>query len=272
MDHLRKYPPQEVDFSKIPAIRDAFLKQVGKEINVEEDYHCQYKNKKSTYHSVDDFMRFLGIRQPETLIVQISAAQGKGMSIKISWLTLDFYGTGITQNIRHMEETIALELCDFIERELELRETLPIIEPPVHERSAFIAHSFDAVGEETAEVVRHLLELLHFDVVTGKKYSSKSLSEKVKGRMRDQGIIICILTKRWETTEGESLPASWVTQEAAFSEGLDKPLFLFIEEGVNKDLGIHGDIEYISFSAGNLTAPLLKLIEGLEELGYEFSD
>jgi hypothetical protein len=30
MDHSRKYPPQETDFSKIPAIREAFLKQFEK--------------------------------------------------------------------------------------------------------------------------------------------------------------------------------------------------------------------------------------------------
>lgn len=171
-----------------------------------------------------------------------------------------------------MEETAALELCDLIEHELGLDVTRRVIEPPTPERSAFVAHSFDDMGEETARVASHLLELLDFKVVTGKRYSSRSISEKVKGRVREQGIVICIVTKKWETTEGESLPAQWVIQEAAFTEGLGKPLFLFLEEGIKKDLGIHGDIEYIPFSAGNLTEPLVKLIDGLKELGYEFSD
>jgi len=268
MEHKRRYPRQEIDVIKIPSIRRAFLECCGKVKRVTETFECEYENKTSKYKSVDEFIRFLGIRKPEGLSVFIHAFPEEGVSYN---LTLFHQWWGVQQNVSNLEDTAALELCDLIERELGLEETRRIIEPPTPERSAFIAHSFDDVGEETARVVIHLLELLDFKVVTGKRYSSKSISEKVKGRVREQGIVICILTKKWETTEGESLPAQWVIQEAAFTEGLGKPLFLFLEEGVRQDLGIHGDIEYIPFSAGNLTEPLLKLIEGFKELGYQFS-
>lgn len=272
MDHSRKYPPQEVDFSKIPVIREAFLKPFNKVNIIMEYYYCGYQNKQSTYNSVADFVRFLGIRQPHDLHISISVNYGKDISYDSSKLVLQFSRYSVEQTVDGMEETAALELCDLIERELGLEETQRIIEAPIPERTAFIAHSFDNIGEETAKTVGQLLRLLDFKVVTGKSYSSKKISEKVKARVREQGIVICIHTKESETTEGDFLPATWVIQEAAFSEGLDKPLFLFLEEGIKKDLGIHGDIEYIPFSAGNLTEPLLKLIEGLKELSYEFSD
>lgn len=268
MKHRRKYPPQEVDFSKITIIRNVFLERCDDIKRVTEEYKCNYGSKTSTYHSVDDFVRFLGIRKPESVAVDITAYRKEGAPFS---LMLEFRSYAVEQSVWNLEEATTLDLCDFIELELGLEETRRIIEPPTPERSAFIAHSFDDVGEETARVVIHLLELLDFKVVTGKRYSSKSISEKVKGRVKEQGIVICILTKKWETTEGESLPAQWVIQEAAFTEGLGKPLFLFLEEGVRQDLGIHGDIEYIPFSAGNLTEPLLKLIEGFKELGYQFS-
>lgn len=269
MDHVRQYPRQEIDVSKIPSIRKAFLERCEKVKRVTEKYECEYENKISKYNSVDEFIRFLGIRTPDGLSVSIYAFPEEGSSYDFM---LFHQWWGVKLSVSNLEDNAALDLCDFIERELGLEETRRVIEAPIPKRTAFIAHSFDDIGEETARVVIHLLELLDFKVVTGKRYSSKSISEKVKRRVREQGIVICILTKKWETTEGESLPAQWVIQEAAFTEGLGKPLFLFLEEGVKKDLGIHGDIEYIPFSAGNLTEPLLKLIEGLKELGYEFSD
>jgi len=268
IQHMRRYPPQGVNVSRIPAIREAFLERCGEVSKIHELYECWYENKTSTYNSVDEFVRFWGIRKPDGVLVEIFAYPEEGESYRVR---LDFRPGIAMQWVSRLEEATSLELCDLIERELGLEAKRRIIEPPTPERSAFVAHSFDDVGEETARVVSHLLELLDFDVITGKRYSSKSISEKVKARVREQGIVICILTKKWETTEGESLAAQWVIQEAAYSEGLGKPLFLFLEEGVSQDLGIHGDIEYIPFSAGNLTEPLLKLMEGLKELGYELS-
>jgi hypothetical protein len=268
MGHARAYPGQQVDLTKITMVRSAFLERCGKVSKVSEYYRCDYENKTTTYKSVEDFVRFLGIRKPESIQVHIFAYTAQGTT---SALMLSFEPYGATQSVDNMKEVAALDLCDLIESELGLEVTRRVIEPPTPKRSAFVAHSFDDVGEETAIFVSHLLELLDFKVVTGKSYSSKSISEKVKARVRRQGIVICILTKKWETTEGESMPAQWVIQEAAFTEGLGKPLFLFLEEGVRQDLGIHGDIEDIPFSAGNLTEPLLKLIEGLKELGYELS-
>jgi len=268
MDHARNYPSQQVDLSRIPRIRSAFLERCGTVSRVTENYDCEYENKTSTYTSVEDFVRFLGIRKPDSLWLNIFADTEEGTRCR---LILKFDPYRARQKVENMDEAAALELCDLIERELGLEETRRIMELPTPERSAFVAHSFDDVGEDTASVVSHLLQLLDFKVVTGKRYTSKSISEKVKARVREQGIVICILTKKWETTEGESLAAQWVIQEAAFTEGLGKPLFLFLEEGVTQDLGIHGDIEYIPFSPGKLSEPLLKLVEGLKELGYRFS-
>jgi hypothetical protein len=272
--HKREYPPQEVAFNKIPNIKSEFLKLFGETTKVEEKYTCEYGNKQTTYNSMDEFVKFIGIRKPESVRAKINANYIKANTYHSSNLELLFYKELITSSISEMKESDSLALLDFIEKELGLKETLPtkLKEPAIPHRSAFLAHSFDDTGEDVANKVKRLLELLNFKVITGKNFSSKSISGKVKERVSQQGIVICILSKKWETTGGESLPALWVTQEAAFSEGLGKPVFIFLEDGIKKDLGIHGDIEYIPFSPENLTEPLLKLLEGLNELGYKFSN
>lgn len=90
MDHSRKYPPQEVDFSRIPAIREAFLKPFNKVNYIIEHYYCGYQNKRSTYNSVADFVRFVGIRQPHDLHIFINVRYGKDISYESSELELLF--------------------------------------------------------------------------------------------------------------------------------------------------------------------------------------
>jgi hypothetical protein len=147
----------------------------------------------------------------------------------------------------------------------------PASESPSSDRSVFLAHSFDSAGKLVANVLRDLLALLGFRVVTGEAYSPRGVSSKIKDRIREQAVAVCILTRRRGTDADAHRTSQWVLAEAAVAEGLEKPVFLLIEKGVQAEIGIHGDREYIPFTMRSLQAAMIKLLQGLRELGYEFA-
>ncbi len=148
--------------------------------------------------------------------------------------------------------------------------TLPGESPSIG-RSVFLAHSFDNAGKLVADVLREFLGLLGFRVVTGEAYSPRGVSSKIKERIREQAIAVCILTRKRGAGADPRRTSQWVLDEATVAEALDKPVFLLIEKGVEAEIGIHGDKEYIPFTMRSLQTAMIKLLQGLRELGYEFA-
>ena len=172
----------------------------------------------------------------------------------------------VSVSVAGMEGDVARSLVRSAQEDLGLQ---PIPVEPRADRSAFLAHSFDDTGKQAAAVVRELLELLGFRVVTGEAYSPRGVSSKIKDRIREQGVAVCVLTRR-RGADGQGRTSQWVLDEATVAEALEKPLFLLMEKGVEAELGIHGDREYIPFTMASLHGAVIKLLQGLRELGYEF--
>jgi hypothetical protein len=64
---------------------------------------------------------------------------------------------------------------------------------------------------------------------------------------------------------------TWLIQEMAGADFLGKPLIPLLEEGASLKSGIHGDLEYIKFTEGEISQTFTPLLEGLREIGYSFS-
>jgi hypothetical protein len=167
-----------------------------------------------------------------------------------------------------MDEDTATALVRSAAEDLGLE---PVPVQPRPDRSAFVAHSFDDAGKVVAGVVSDLLGLVGFRVVTGEAYSPRGVSSKIKDRIREQGVAVCVLTRRRGVDAERRRTSQWVLDEATVAEALDKPVFLLIEKGVEAEIGIHGDKEYIPFTMRSLQGPMVKLLQGLRELGYEFA-
>ena len=260
-----------VDLRGVRALRDEVVERFGT-ANIEESYNVSYENKETTFDELDDFLRFLVATRPEETWIWIrNPAKGQDLDLYV-------YPDRVTVAAKMPEASTAMDLCDAVEQIFRLEQARESVagtrqvEGP-GERTVFLAHSFDEKGSRIASIVERFLVLLDFDVATGREYTSKRISEKVKQRIKEREILVSILTARPEETADEKFrPSQWLIQEASLAEGLDKPLFLLIEEGVKFDPGIHGDIEYIRFSEATLSEALIKLLEGLRELGYEFSE
>lgn len=131
---------------------------------------------------------------------------------------------------------------------------------PRLERTAFIAHRFDAHGQLLADKLARFLELLKFDVKTGRGFSPESVSEKVKKRIESQAIIFVLLTPGEDTT--------WLTQEAIIGHITSKLLFVLRDNNVVYKPGVLGDQEWIPFDTPNIESTFIHLLEGLREHGY----
>ena len=134
--------------------------------------------------------------------------------------------------------------------------------PPSPPRTAFIAHRFDRVGQECADKLARFLQLLDFQVVTGRAYSPRSIAEKIRAKIEDQAIVFIILTPGSDDT--------WLIQESVLGELQGKPLLILKEQSASFKPGILADKEFIPFTLPCISASLVPVLEGLRDLGYHF--
>jgi hypothetical protein len=135
-------------------------------------------------------------------------------------------------------------------------------------RSAFVGHSFSEDDQWLIVDFKSLLTKLGLICDSGERPATKSVSEKVKERVRASDIFVGIFTRR-ERIEGreEWTTSPWVIEEKAMAIELGKPLLLFIEEGVKEIGGLQGDYEYVSFSRDKLHKAFLKVVDYVQSLG-----
>lgn len=151
------------------------------------------------------------------------------------------------------KQTALLEICRFLGLQKRKHRN-------TYAKTVFIAYRFDAVGQSFADRLSLFLKLLDFSVVTGKPFSPKSISDKVKSRMESQDIVIAIHTQGDDNT--------WITQESVLAS-VNKPLFILKQRESTFKSGILSDREFIEFSESVDTC-FIQLLEGFKELGIEF--
>jgi len=132
--------------------------------------------------------------------------------------------------------------------------------PEKPKKTAFIAHRFDNSGIECADKLARFMELIGFKVVTGRAYSPKSVSSKVRERIEKQEIVFAIITNGNDNT--------WLAQETVLTEVKGKPLIILRENGTEFKNGLLADLEYIPFEAPKIESGFIAILEGLREIGY----
>jgi hypothetical protein len=165
------------------------------------------------------------------------------------FLQLELDGVGSMEDARTLADFLGLRL-DSVQPKT-----------PGLEKKCFIAHRFDDEGGELADKLARFLTLLNFEVSTGRGFSPGSVSEKVRGRMAQQSMVVAILTAGDDST--------WLTQESLLAS-LDKPLFLLKEKNYSLKPGLLGDQEYIPFTKPTIETTFIQILEGLRNLGYKF--
>jgi hypothetical protein len=128
------------------------------------------------------------------------------------------------------------------------------------EKTAFIAHRFDNVGNDLADKLARFLELLGFSVATGRGFSPTSIAEKVKKRIEEKAMVLVILTPGSDDT--------WLIQESILGSITGKPIIILKDTSSSFKAGILSDLEYIPFISPDIESCFIAVLEGLRELGY----
>ncbi len=187
-------------------------------------------------------------------------------SIKPAYLHFSWSEEGSWVEISRTDTTSALTLLAEFEGRLQLSPARPTRTEEEKSRrmsrTVFLAHAFDDIGRSYAHQITRFLNLLGFQVVSGEGFSPERVSSKVRRRLTEQELVIAIVSRDEDVT--------WITQEIATANAVDKPLFLLILEGLALKPGILGDLEYVRFLDKQLSGAFAAVLEGLQELGFTF--
>jgi hypothetical protein len=119
-------------------------------------------------------------------------------------------------------------------------------------RSIFIAHRFDDTASALADRLARFLNILGFDVKTGRGYAPRSVSDKVRERLEQQAVVVALRTKGEDDT--------WLIQESILADSRGKPLIIIKELGADFKSGLLADLEYIAFQAPHIEQALVPLL------------
>jgi len=240
-----------------------------------ESYQIRAGDETVEYDGVEDFCTSAMLPRAEGCTLYMASGvlkERKQLVVHSSRGIVDEWGQ-VSVWVQGFDEGIALGLVSYAKACLgvEAARARPILKWRGVPRSVFLGYAFDSAGQEVAAFVRELLELLDFTVTSGEPFAPTGVSDKIKDRIRDQGIAVCVFTEGEPPSEGRPRYSDWVRDEATFAAALGKPLFVLVEESVGQIPGIHGDLEYIRFGRGDLARAGLKLLQGLRQAGFAVS-
>lgn len=130
----------------------------------------------------------------------------------------------------------------------------------------FLSFQFSGASIAYGAQVRHFLELLDVDVVTGEDYEPRPVEEKVRARLEGEFDFLLVI----EPAERTSL---WTRDELARSQWRDRvrPILL-VEHGATFQPGIYGNIERIEFAPGHVGDAFIKILLGIRFVRRERVD
>ena len=263
MDYRRYFEVQPINWEILPQLTTR-LKLQGIQINNSSIEISRYPNR-LRFNSWDQALadvREHGV--PKRFAIELTGeVEGSG---RLTMMVHQYLNNADDEVYLSVSVTnVASEaIVDDVSAFLGLKPDLPGPKRIVRPRTAFIAHRFDDQGEQLADRLARLLGLLDFTVKTGRGFSPESVAEKVKSRMESQAIVFVLLTSGADPT--------WLTQESVLGYVAGKPVFLLLERSVQLKPGLLGDLEYIAFTAPHVDTAFVPILEGLREVGYEFSD
>jgi len=262
MEYTRSHSGAIRNFPGLRQAREQFLALARSKV-IRESYGVNSPDHEAKYASLDEFLVSRFLSEATGCFISIVTEDSQIYVSGSSWRFGSLGSTSIS--VSGLTEGQAESVVRQVANSLAISASAEPKRQPALPASIFMGYSFDGAGREVADFLATFLRALEFDVVTGEPFEARSVSEKVKTLIRSQGVVLCIFTK---PEEGGRAYSEWVRDEATFAAALDKPLFVLIEEGIDKIPGIHGDLEYVPFGHNNLGPILLKLVQGLNALGF----
>lgn len=119
----------------------------------------------------------------------------------------------------------------------------------------FIIHHFDEVGRKCAALLKWILNKDGIPTKYGENIVG-SLSKEIQHRIEDASVVVAVLTRAEEVGPGRYRSAQYSLQEVMLAGARHVPVIPIVEEGVEFDGGLLGDLELIRFSPGDFASTL----------------
>ena len=140
--------------------------------------------------------------------------------------------------------------------------SLSLIKVAVREATAFLGHSLSDEDRQIVERVTQFLTKLGVKCDSGVRAEPRPVSEKVRERLIAAEIFVGLFTRRDKKSDGTYTTSPWIIEEKAAAIQAGKKLLLFVEDGVEKEIGgLQGDYEYIPFSRSDPADALIRAMD-----------
>jgi tetratricopeptide (TPR) repeat protein len=126
-------------------------------------------------------------------------------------------------------------------------------------KKVFIIHHLNDNGRKYAALLAWILAERNTSTVTGENLVG-SLSDEVQGRIESSRLVLAVLTRDVEIDEGRYQPSQWCIQEVTWAIARHVPCILIVEQGVEFDGGIAGDLAQIRFPPGDFASILERVV------------
>lgn len=126
-----------------------------------------------------------------------------------------------------------------------------------HPLRCFLSYRFSKEGKQYAIEVKHFLELIGVEVVTGEHFEPRGIGEKVRELLStdlDFGILIIAKT-------GESM---WTRDEVNKLWNEEKYVIVLVIEGASFSPGLQSDLEWIPYTEGHISDTFVHILEGVQ--------
>lgn len=121
---------------------------------------------------------------------------------------------------------------------------------------AFLSFRFGGPDSELARDLDRFLNLNNVEVVTGQSYEPRRVEDKVRSRLSGVDFVVYLLT-----STGDS---AWVRDEIATAQASETPVIPLVEEGIEFDQGLFGNVEWIRFASGHIGDVWIQLTEAIK--------
>jgi len=127
------------------------------------------------------------------------------------------------------------------------------------ERKVFITHHFDERGRSYAALLAWILSRNGITSVTGETFVGRQ-SVNVQGLIRESRLLIAVLTRDVEVGGGGYQPSQWCIEEVIWALAHRVPCIIAVEEGVEYDGRLAGDLAQIRFTPDDLATMLERVV------------
>lgn len=132
-------------------------------------------------------------------------------------------------------------------------------------KPVFIAHNFDEKGRKNADLLALVLRRDNIAAVYGEGLVGR-VSDKIQELIEKSCLVVAVLTRDVEITGGRYQPSQWPIEEVIWAIARRVPCILTVEEGVEFDGGIAGDLEQIRFAPGDFGSILERVVNQVTAL------